>query len=162
MQRLHLLATSLLATTCTFTAAQSPGASLTPNTPNQQSLLTLSPPPVNSEPSTYTLTNPKADGTNSFKFKFPQKDIKALDLHSNTTNLDAEMKPEQLAQLTAPNPHDPLLAHDSPTCYTLRVYGFTPQNLKSPHPHAATETSCTPASTSHAKPLELHAQPMSK
>jgi hypothetical protein len=53
--------------------------------------------------------------------------------------------------------NEPLLAQTHSPCYTLRVYGFTPPDLKSPHPHASTETDCTPASSSHLKALQLPA-----
>jgi hypothetical protein len=55
-----------------------------------------------------------------------------------------------------------LLAQTHSPCYTLRVYGFTPPDLKSPHPHSSTETDCTPASSSHLKALQLPATINSK
>jgi hypothetical protein len=67
------------------------------------------------------------------------------------------MKPDERAQLAASKSRSPLVARDIGPCYALRVYGFTPQDVKSPHPHASTETDCTPASTSHVKTLQLPA-----
>jgi len=36
-------------------------------------------------------------------------------------------------------------------CYTLRSYGFTPDDLKSANPRPSTSTTCTPASTGKTK-----------
>lgn len=46
-------------------------------------------------------------------------------------------------------------AHTNVPCYTLRSYNFTTRDLKSPHPHASSETDCTPATSAHLKALNV-------
>lgn len=111
MPRLHLLATSLLASACICqAAAQAPQV-------RPQDL---------------------------------QLNLSAAHL-GKTAQEQAELKRQSKKQQPT------LLAQTQNPCYALRVYGFTPQDLKLPHPQSSTETDCTPASSSHLKALQLPA-----
>jgi len=151
MQRLRLLATSLLASACVLpTVAQA----LNPQTLSTPQSFT-----TNSLPSITTGSPLLAAKPGSFHFD-SSRDSSALTLDSNAPALHADTQ----VLVARVQPQDPqlksqesLLAQTTTSCYTLRVYGFTPQDLKSPHPHSSHETDCTPASRSHLKAVQLPA-----
>lgn len=144
MLRFHLLATSLLASACVVqAAAQAPVTSLAPgNLTTSQSIT------INSLPPNLALTTPPS-GSQAFKPRVLQLNVSAVPL-GKAAQEQAGLKGQSKKQPT-------LLAQTQTPCYALRVYGFTPQDLKSPHPQASTETDCTPASSSHLKALQLPA-----
>jgi hypothetical protein len=173
MQRLRLLAPSLLASACVLSAsAQSPALSppqawyssstittlddQTPSTP--PALATKTPPPSFSAtipPSAHQPARP-----NSFHVDIA-RDSHWLSPIPESQVPEVRVQPQDqhlLAQWKAHGKkHEELLAQSTLPCYTLRVYGFTPRDLKSPHPHSSTETDCTPASSAHLKALQLPA-----
>jgi hypothetical protein len=158
MQRLRLLLISLLATACVLPAiAQAPAVSLTPgNLPATITILNPQAPTTSSPPSTLSMTlpqpPPQALSPHPYHFDIPKDS--ALDLHADTRPLGVQV-------LTLPNltlrKQAIMLAQTHSPCYTLRVYGFTPPDLKSAHPHASSETDCTPASSAHLKVLQVPA-----
>jgi hypothetical protein len=175
MQRLRLLAPSLLASACILpAAAQSPATpppqgwyssstlttfdDQTPSTP--PALTTKSPAPtfsVTLPPSAHqpVKSNPfHVDMAQDSNWLTPVPDTQppVVQVQPQDPQLFARLK----AQETLKKQED-LLAQTTTPCYTLRVYGFTPQDLKSPHPHSSTETDCTPASSVHLKALQLPA-----
>ncbi len=60
------------------------------------------------------------------------------------------MNPQEFALLKQ---REPLVAQTNQPCAKLRSYNFTPRDLKSSHPHASSETDCTPASAGHLKTI---------
>jgi hypothetical protein len=172
MQRLRLLATSLLAFACVLPAAaqtstappprgwdSSTITTFDPQTPSTPQALT-----TKSLPSTFSVTLPQSDlrtaKPNSFHFDSSRDsaltlDSKTLALRSNTQASGAQVQPQDLQLLAQLKAQEAPLAQTTTPCYTLRVYGFTPQDLKSPHPHSSTETDCTPASSAHLKAIQL-------
>ncbi len=92
-------------------------------------------------PSTVTITNPQTFTTNSL----PAATSVQLNLPKHTQAL----------------PHlkqgDTLLAQTHPPCYTMRSYGFTPQDLHAANPRPSRSTDCTPASSVQLKPIQLPA-----
>jgi hypothetical protein len=121
--------------------------SQTPSAP--QALITKS------LPSTFSVTFPQSDPLAAKPYSFDTskfKDSGQLVLHADTQPLDMQAQAKALALLKK---QEALLAQTSAPCYTLRVYGFTPQDLKSPRPHSSSETDCTPASSAHLKALQL-------
>lgn len=48
-------------------------------------------------------------------------------------------------------------ANSHSPCAKLRVYGFTPKDLKSAHPQPSTETDCTTLASAHLKPIQATA-----
>jgi hypothetical protein len=167
MQRLRLLATSLFASACVLSAAaQTPATSLAPGTLPPA----LKPQPL-SMPQAFTAkslpsitTDSSLLGARPGSFHFDtSRDSSALTLDSNTlTSLSNPqaliVQPQDQKLLAQLKTQEPLLAQTITPCYTLRVYGFTPQDLKSAHPHSSRETDCTPASTAHLKAIQLPAK----
>jgi len=45
----------------------------------------------------------------------------------------------------------PQLAQNDSTCYTIRTYGFTDQDMRSPDPRPSSATTCTPATSGQMK-----------
>jgi len=137
MPLLRLLATSLLTSACMLpAAAQAPSLiplarAATATSGNAQTL--PAPPTIIRKALLPTFSMTVRPST----FQ-PSKPVKAELL------AERALKQVELAQL-------------HPLCYTLRSYGFTAQDLKSPHPHASSETDCTPASRVHLKALQLPA-----
>jgi hypothetical protein len=169
MPHFRLLATSVLVSAGVFTAAaQTPPAPLTSSTltmtlspldPQAQTSQSLK---GNSSSVTFSLTYPDADKPAASRFGLSPKN------RSNALELPAVPKQPLMSQLHTQEltlseaqkallSRDAQLAQNSQPCYKLHVYGFTPQDLKSPHPHASTETDCTPASSAHLKVLQLPA-----
>ena len=155
MQRLRLLATSLLASACVLpTVAQA----LNPQTLSTPQSFT-----TNSLPSITTGSPLLAAKPGSFHFDSSRDssaltlDSNAPALHADTQVLVARVQPQDQKLLAQLKSQESLLAQTTTSCYTLRVYGFTPQDLKSPHPHSSHETDCTPASRSHLKAVQLPA-----
>ncbi|MGC9197723.1 MAG: hypothetical protein ACP5E5_02160 [Acidobacteriaceae bacterium] len=56
---------------------------------------------------------------------------------------------KDLKGLSVPSLQRPREARDQSPCFTLRSYHFTQRDLKSAHPHASSETDCTPGSRAH-------------
>jgi hypothetical protein len=175
MQRLRLLAPSLLASACVLSAAaQSPALSPPPAWYSSSTLTTLDDQPPSAPLALATQTPPP-----SFSATIPpsaHQPVKSSSFHvdiapdSNwltpipaTQASEVRVQPQDrhlLAQWKAQGAlkkHEDLLAQTTVPCYTLRVYGFTARDLKSPHPHSSTETDCTPASSAHLKALQLPA-----
>jgi len=160
----RLLAASFLASACVFpAAAQSPNPLLSPyaaspaNPLVTSQSLSLGP----STPSTRKLTDPKSG---SLQLKASPKDLDALVLHPGTELLHSsteppglQPKPRELALLkpdaTLLKPDASLLPQTNQPCAKLRSYNFKSQDLKSAHPHASSETDCTPASAGHLKTI---------
>jgi hypothetical protein len=153
MPMLRLLSTSLLASAAAVTAAQTPATSL--NLSPTPGTLTWSTPQLfstNSLPSTLTSQAPETLHSD------PSTSSNLLDLPPGT-KLSAEQQKnldKALAGLKELEKSSKVAGNNQP-CYKLRVYGFTPHDLKSPHPHASTETDCTPATSAHLKVLQLPA-----
>jgi hypothetical protein len=144
MLRFRLVAISLLASACVIqAAAQAPVTSLAPGNLATSQRIT-----INFLPSTLALATPPS-GSQAFKPGALQLNLSA-ESFGKAAQEQAELKSHSKKQQT-------LLAQTQTPCYALRVYGFTPQDLKSPHPQASTETDCTPASSSHLKALQLPA-----
>jgi hypothetical protein len=132
---------------------------------NSQSLSTPQALTANSLPSTFSVILPQSDlraaKPNSFHFDSSRDssaltlDSKTLALRANTQASGAQVQPQDLQLLAQLKAQETLQAQAHQPCYTLRVYGFTPQDLKSPHPHSSSETDCTPASAAHLKALQL-------
>jgi hypothetical protein len=103
-------------------------------------------------PSTFTITVPP--GASTLHFTAPQdnnipalhSDIKVLGSQVQRQSALAQLAKEQ-ARLTSPQTTQP--------CAKLKVYGFTPKDLKSPTPHASTETDCTPLATAHVTLIQV-------
>jgi hypothetical protein len=150
MQPLRLLAASLLTSACILpAAAQSRSPLLSPDTPSPASPLVTSQSPSlgPSTASTLKLTNP---GLGSLQLKASQNDINVLVLHPSTQPLGLQPQPQELALL---KPDAALLPQTNQPCAKLRSYNFTSKDLKSAHPHASSETDCTPASSGHLKTI---------
>ncbi len=129
----RLFAASLLASACVLPAAA--------QSPNR--LLSDAP----ATPSTLNLTNTTPG---SFQLKASPKDFDALVLHPSTQPPGLQPQPKELA-LLKPDATPP--SQTNQPCAKLRSYNFTPKDLKSPHPHASSETDCTPASAGHLKTI---------
>ena len=150
MQLHRRLAASLLASACLLpAAAQSRNPLLAPDAPSPASPLVTSQSfsPSSSAPSTFNLTNP---GSGSFQLKASQKDLNALVLHPDTQLLSVQPQTKELALL---KPNATLLPQTNQPCAKLRSYNFTSKDLKAAHPHASSETDCTPASAGHLKTI---------
>jgi hypothetical protein len=146
MQPLRLLAASLLASACILpAAAQSRNPLLSPDVPSAANPLVTSQSPSlgPTTPSTLKLTNP-----GSLQFKASPKDFNALALYPGMEPPTLQPKPEELALLKS---NATLLAQTNQPCAKLRSYNFTSKDLKASHPHASSETTCTPASAGHLK-----------
>jgi hypothetical protein len=157
MQQLRLLASSLVASAFALqAAAQSPAVSLT-QTPNSPAITITTPRTftTNSLPSTFSATFPQAAQSNLFHFD-TSKDSSTLALHADagTQLLDTQAQSKALAQLKLKE-REITVAQTHPPCYTMRVYGFTTQDLKSSHPHASSESDCTPASSAKLKAIQI-------
>jgi hypothetical protein len=151
MPMLRLLAASLLASACAVTAAAQSHANALPLT----ATITTQPFTFNA-PTAPSTTFLKSARPGSFHFDTP-KDSNSLQLPAaNTQPLGGQMKLQELAQLKL---REAQLAQNNQPCAKLRVYGFTPQDLKSSHPHASSETDCTPASAGHLKTIPATSDP---
>jgi len=165
LPRLHIFAICLLPPVCIFQAvAQAPAASTnfgnsstTFSTLSPQDLSNRSTPITPSASSTLVLTSPKQTAPNPFEFRISKQNLHPLDLHSEDRSLEGEFQPQELAQLAVANNRNTLVARLTGPCYSMRVYGFTAQDLKASHPQASTQTDCTPATSTHLKPLHLPA-----
>jgi hypothetical protein len=163
LQCLHLLAVSLLSPAWVFqAAAQTPAASANSSnssttffTISQHDFTRLSTPTTPSASSTPVLTSPEKTISNPFEFRISKRNVNPMDLHLADRSLDSEFKPQELAQLAAANNVNTLVARVTSPCYSMRVYGFTAQDLKSSNPKSSTQTDCTPTSSVHLKPLQL-------
>jgi hypothetical protein len=154
MQRLRLLAISLLASACLVQAtAQTPfsphlgNSSTIPLTMNSQDVSRFSAshqPPSASSP----IQSPPENQYNFSNFNTASLKSDPLVLRSSERTLDRQLQPKELANSASAE-------QTNSSCYTMRVYGFTAQDLKLPHPQPSTHTDCTPASMSHLKPLHL-------
>jgi hypothetical protein len=151
MPQLRLLASSLAASAFALQAAAQ-----APATPAQLPSIAS----VTIFPSATLLT----DTPKSYNFNFPKD--KPFGTHTPDTtlpgttitltarNLDPNAAPQQ-AHNALDRTRKNLSAQTPSPCYTLRSYSFTPQDLKSTHPHASSETDCTPASSARLKPIEI-------
>jgi hypothetical protein len=159
MQRLRLLATSLLTSACVLPAAAQSPATPPPHAWSSSTIPTFDAQPL-STPQTIPQSDPLAAKPYSFHFDIAKsKDSIPLALHADTQPFGVQVSDDTLKDLKIAHIQkiNPLLAQIHPPCYTLRVYGFTPPDLKSPHPHSSSETDCTPASSAHLKALQLPA-----
>jgi hypothetical protein len=148
MQRLRLLATSLLASACVLpAAAQSRTPLLSPDAPSPANPLVTSQSFSPSPSSTFNLITPSAG---SLQFKASPKDFNALALYPGMEPPTLQSQPQQVAVL---KPDTPVLAQTNQPCAKLRSYNFTSRDLKAVHPHASSETDCTPASSGHLKTI---------
>ncbi len=163
MQLHRLLATSLLTSACALSsAAQAPAASVVPWTitstlitvdPQSSSASpTLSKPPAfttNSQPQTFSATLPKSSQPGALQFQIPN--------HTTTLTLQAKAltpsEQTQLGELALSKVRESQLAPTNQPCAKLRSYNFTSKDLKAVHPHASSETDCTPASSAHLKTI---------
>ena len=146
MLPLRLLAACLLASACILPAtAQSPSALQPPDkaSPANPLLNSQAPSLGPSAPSTLKLTSP-----GSIQFKASPKDFDALALYPGMEPPTLQAKPQELALL---KPDATPLEQTNQVCAKLRSYNFTSKDLKSSHPHASSETTCTPASAGHLK-----------
>ena len=162
MPRLCLVATSLFASACVLqAAAQVPATSLTPGALPAQPFTTNQSLFTDTPASTFSMKVPQPGPylpqPHSFNVE-PPTVASTLDLHVDTKALRLQVKDKEL-DTNALIKRDRLgiLAENNQPCYKLHVYGFTPQDLKSPHPRSSTETDCTPASSAHLKVLQLPA-----
>jgi hypothetical protein len=145
-----LLASSLLAAGCILpAAAQSRNPLLSSDAaPPANPLVTSQPLSLGpSTPSTLNLTTPSPG---SLQFKASPKDFNSLVLHPTTQTPGINPKPQELALL---KPDATLLPQTNQPCAKLRSYNFTSKDLKAAHPHASSETDCTPASSGHLKTI---------
>ena len=143
-----LLAASLLAAGCTVTAAaQSHNPLLSPDAASTATPLVTSQSFSPSPSSTLNLTTPSPG---SLQFKASPKDFNSLVLHPTTQPPGINPKPQELALL---KPDATLLPQTNQPCAKLRSYNFTSKDLKAAHPHASSETDCTPASAGHLKTI---------
>ncbi len=161
MPMLRLLASSILASAFALTAsAQAPVASLTATTlpPN---IVFSSPVPVQPSTLPLSLSKPTSQPSNPDALHANlAKDGSAAKPQPDEVSIDPKVKTKLLAQISsglAKSHRDVEVAKMHSPCYTLRVYGFTPQDIKSPHPSPSTETDCTPASSVHLKALQAPA-----
>jgi hypothetical protein len=161
MQRLRLLATSLLTSACVLPAAAQSPAAPPPHAWYSSTITTFDTQPL-STPPTFSAPLPQSDplAAKPYSFHFDiakSNDSIPLALHADTQPFGVQVSDDTLKDLKTAHIQkiNPLLAQIHPPCYTLRVYGFTPQDLKSPHPHSSSETDCTPASSAHLKALQL-------
>ena len=148
MQPLRLLAASLLASACVLPAlAQSPRPLLSPDAHSPANPLLTSPSPSlgPSTSSTLKLTSPS-----SLQLRTSQKDLDALVLHSGTEPTGLQPQPKELALLKS---DATLRPPTNQPCAKLRSYNITAKDLKASHPHASSETDCTPASAGHLKTI---------
>jgi hypothetical protein len=148
MLPLRLLAASLLASACLLPAtAQSRNPLLSPDkaSPANPLLNSQAPSLGPATASTLKLTSP---GT--IQFKASPKDFNALALYPGMEPPTLQPKPQELALL---KPDATLLPQTNQPCAKLRSYNFTSKDLKSSHPHASSETTCTPASAGHLKTI---------
>jgi hypothetical protein len=163
MQYLRLLATSLLASSCVLSAAaQSPAMapgwySSSVTTFNQPTPSTSEALPTKSLPPAFSVTLPAStrqpakpnnfhvDVAPNSSWLMPAPDPQPLVMQAQTQD------PQLLAQLKAQE------TQAATSCYSLRSYGFTANDLKSPHPRASHETDCTPASSAHLRAIQLPA-----
>jgi len=148
MQPLRLLAASLLTSACILPAtAQSRSPLLSPDTPSPASPLVTSQSPSlgPSTASTLKLTNP-----GGFQLKASPKDFNALALYPGMEPPTLQSQPKEFALLKS---DATLLPQTNQPCAKLRSYNFTSKDLKSAHPHASSETDCTPASSGHLKTI---------
>jgi hypothetical protein len=157
MQQLRLLASSLVASAFALqAAAQSPAVSLT-QTPNSPAITITNPRTftTNSLPSTFSATFPQTAQSNLLHFD-TSKDSSTLALHADAGMqlLDTQAQSKTLAQLKLKE-REITVAQTHPPCYTMRVYGFTTRDLKSSHPHASSESDCTPASSAKLKAIQI-------
>ena len=143
-----LLAASLLSAGCTVSAAaQSRNPLLSSDAASTASPLVTSQSFSPSPSSTLNLTTPSPG---SLQFKASPKDFNSLVLHPTTQPPGINPKPQELALL---KPDATLLPQTNQPCAKLRSYNFTSKDLKAAHPHASSETDCTPASSGHLKTI---------
>lgn len=156
MPQLRLLASSLLVSALALpAAAQAPANPLpltaTVTTQPFARSAHLNPSPGAPQP-TLTLTAPSTVHLSN------DQAAKLLGLPANAS-VSADQKKnleKAMAGLNKIEKSGPYAASHSP-CATLRVYGFTPKDLKSAHPRPSTETDCTALASAHLKPIELPA-----
>jgi hypothetical protein len=138
MPQLRLLATSLVASAF---ALQSPAQAVTPTSI-----------PLTDTPKSYNfnLSKDKPFGVHTLDTVLSGTTIILM-----PRNLDPEAATQQ-AHNALDRTMKNLTAQTTPSpCYTLRSYSFTTKDLKSTHPHASSETDCTPASSARLKPVEI-------
>ena len=160
MQRLRLLAPSLLASACVLSAsAQSPALSPPQAWYSSSTITTLDDqtpsfsatiPPSAHQPARPNSFHVDIARDSNWLTPIPESQVPEVRVQPQDQHLLAQWKAHG-------KKHEELLAQTNIPCYTLRVYGFTPRDLKSPHPHSSTETDCTPASSAHLKALQLPA-----
>jgi hypothetical protein len=166
MSMLRLIAASLFASASIIAAAQTSATSLTPGVlpaqpfTSNQSLFTDIP------PQTFSMKQPPTGPYTPKPYSFqvaPPSEATVLRLSANNNSPKLQVEDQELSATFAnQQAHLTALAENSQPCYKLHVYGFTPHDLKSPHPQPSTETDCTEASSSHLKVIQLPAATQAK